>query len=456
MLLIKYPTSCAAEITYVIDVVFGSFLELNYNLEPSDSNFFRLELDGRSLSLNASFFSSLELSPGVNLTPVGTEIWDSRKSGWNLKLTDYKVPVLFGEPVIIEEGHYIHIGIDILGSVFFMLSRYEEIFQPGSDSHSRFPAKSSLSMRSGFLDRPIVDEYIEVLWTAMSQLWPGLIRRHRLGEVRVTCDVDFPFDRGSESIGRLVRSCGGDFLKRRNNYLAYSRIRNYISRKKGDYQYDPFYTFDWYMSVCEKQGRRVAFYFIPDKPAGAIDGFYNIDDPEILDLLMKIHKRGHELGVHSSYSSYQSEKRINFERGKMLATCVLAGLDVKILGNRQHFLRWDSTQTQDHLDKAGYIYDTSGSFADMPGFRYGTSWPFKMWSWRKKSSLSIIQRPLILMESSLIADRYMGLGYGDEALAIAQQLKFRALMYGGDFTLLWHNSHFTSQKDRQFFKELIL
>jgi hypothetical protein len=36
-----------------------------------------------------------------------------------------------------------------------------------------------------------------------------------------------------------------------------------------------------------------------------------------------------------------------------------------------------------------------------------------------------------------------------------QLLKKKSLAHGGDFVLLWHNSHLTTPEDREFFSELI-
>ncbi len=52
-------------------------------------------------------------------------------------------------------------------------------------------------------------------------------------------------------------------------------------------------------------------------------------------------------------------------------------------------------------------------------------------------------------------DHYLGLGYTDAALDLMLTLKDRALRYGGDFTLLWHNSHFDHPMDRAFYQALV-
>jgi hypothetical protein len=218
---------------------------------------------------------------------------------------------------------------------------------------------------------------------------------------------------------------------------------------------DPNYTFDWYMDSCEQVGLKAVFYFISGRTAGKVDGCYELSDRAILRLIDKIAIRGHEIGVHGSYNSYRDAGQVAIERGNMIATCQKSGLDVAVRGNRQHYLRWDSNQTPDHLDSAGYEYDTSGGFADAPGFRFGTARPFTMWSWQKKAPLRLRQQPLVLMETTLFSSQYLGMGCCRESLELSLTLKQRALKFGGDFTFLWHNSNLVTEQECAFFKELI-
>jgi hypothetical protein len=72
-----------------------------------------------------------------------------------------------------------------------------------------------------------------------------------------------------------------------------------------------------------------------------------------------------------------------------------------------------------------------------------------------RQPLALQQRPLVLMECSVIAERYMGLGYSEAALQLMLKLKERSLSIGGEFTLLWHNSHFSRGEDKVFYREMI-
>lgn len=451
-LVLTVPEDSLTALSWVSEFVFGQVLGLQIPVHGGAEGTISLEGEGRALQ-TPSFFPTAKngsILKTVELPKVPLPTWELEAP-----VAAKGLPILFGSPDMAVHEDVIRCEADILGAIFFMLSRFEEVVLPDRDEHDRFPATASLAYRGGFLYRPLADEYVELLWHLMQRLWPRLQRRRREGRIQVSCDVDQPFDRAGTSVRRLCRSLGGDLVKRRDLILASRRVRNFFAHRKGDFRFDPYHTFDWYMDMCEKNGRRAAFYFISDHSAGAIDGTYSITEPRVLDLIRKLAGRGHELGVHGSYNTFRNGAQINKERRRMIEACEMASVQAEIVGNRQHYLRWDTAETPDHLDSAGFGYDTTGSFADRPGFRYGTSQPFRMWSWRKEAPLHLRQKPLVLMECSVIADNYLALGYGDETRDLMLMLKRRALRYGGDFNLLWHNSHLLTGADRDLFCELI-
>jgi len=68
--------------------------------------------------------------------------------------------------------------------------------------------------------------------------------------------------------------------------------------------------------------------------------------------------------------------------------------------------------------------------------------------------LPLIERPLIVMEGSLFGENYMNLSH-EEAFAHAKMLKDQCRKYGGDFTLLWHNSSFQSERDWEVYEQIL-
>jgi hypothetical protein len=52
--------------------------------------------------------------------------------------------------------------------------RVEEIGRTDLDNHERFPATSSHAFKHGYLDRPVVDEWLHLLGQVIQRQWPGV------------------------------------------------------------------------------------------------------------------------------------------------------------------------------------------------------------------------------------------------------------------------------------------
>ncbi|MCK5687272.1 polysaccharide deacetylase family protein, partial [bacterium] len=209
------------------------------------------------------------------------------------------------------------------------------------------------------------------------------------------------------------------------------------------------------MDVNEKAGNRIAFYFITDHSHPKLDGCYHMDEPVIRNLIRHIAKRGHEIGLHGSYNTYLDGTQFRHEADTLRQVLQEEDIHQNTLGGRQHYLRWNTSSTPAHCNDANMNYDSTLSYADRPGFRCGTCHEFPMFNMTSRRPLKLFQRPLILMECSVIDDRYMGLGYRKESLALMQMYKQTCHQFSGNFTLLWHNSHLSTTKDREFYMELI-
>jgi hypothetical protein len=49
----------------------------------------------------------------------------------------------------------------------------------------------------------------------------------------------------------------------------------------------------------------------------------------------------------------------------------------------------------------------------------------------------------------------MGLGLGEAVTDYVEKLKSRSLKYGGNFSLLWHNSSLKSEQHKKLFEQII-
>ncbi|MFE8032928.1 hypothetical protein [Thiohalocapsa marina] len=133
----------------------------------------------------------------------------------------------------------------------------------------------------------------------------------------------------------------------------------------------------------------------------------------------------------------------------------MATFEQPILGGWQHYLRWETPSTAALWHDNNLGYDTTLSYTDRPGCRSGTCHEYPLFESPQGRALRLRERPLVLMEFSVIAKRYLGLGYSQEALEMMQGLRETCQHVGGDFTLLWHNSHLGSDRDLQCYCALL-
>jgi L,D-peptidoglycan transpeptidase YkuD (ErfK/YbiS/YcfS/YnhG family) len=453
MLNITIPNNNIAERKYILNIFFTEFLDLDFKFkEDTTCTFWKISLENGSMLIfedhffihHTKNFDYLHTNSIPKLILLAT----------NEYILQSNIPVIYGNSICKTEKMNIHCGIDIFASAFFMLTRWEEYVNKKRDTHDRFPATESLAYKHNFLERPIVNEYVEMLKNMLRHLDKTLTFKQHIFQTKVSCDVDQPFDCTVESLGNLLRVCVGDLIKRRSITDLVKRINRYRANRCGDYSLDENYTFDWYMDACEKAGLKVAFYFIPDNREGT-NGCYSLKDKKIQNLLKIINDRGHEIGVHSSYQTYINPYKMRHQKNMLEETLKLLHIKQTIRGNRQHYLRYDASKTPAYLDNAEFQYDTSGGYADSPGFRYGLCYEFSMFDFLQRTKLNLKQRPLIVMESSVIDKRYMGLEYTTESYLCMKRLKDTCKAHNGIFSLLWHNNHLKNSEDRFFFNSLL-
>lgn len=462
MLTVSTPLGLNSERIYVLNTVLSDWLGLEWQHKLSAESEAVITVDGclGELRLPDTFWSSaatdwLERS---SLPAESIPIWPNVDGALkDTLLIKPDLPVLFGdrEPKLQISNDILRLPIDIFGSAFFMLSRYEEAVLTGRDDHERFPGTASIAFRGGFLDRPIIDEYIEVLWSAMKMLWPSLERRKQRYTYTVSCDVDLPFmfDSSSRSI---LRKAAGQLARQRSLTTAISSLRGFYRSKLGDYSLDPYRSgIDFMMEVAESFGKAVAFYFIPDTTHKKYDGSTVVSDPRIRRLMSNIVNRGHEVGIHPGYNTYLSEEIMGRSVQKMREALESEGISCNKIGGRQHYLRWSPLSTPQLWEKFGLAYDSTLSYADKPGFRCGTCKEYSLFDLQARKALQLREKPLIIMDSTIFAKRYMGHNYDEHAAKLISTYRDKCRLVGGEFTMLWHNSELVTSEQRDFFTHYV-
>lgn len=384
--------------------------------------------------------------------------WNSEKEGMQGIISPIlKAPSTKALPSTLinfnEKGA--EINYDILGLNFWMLNRLEEIHRTDLDNHERFPAINSHAYKYDYLERPIVDEWLDILQQVIQRVWPNLkLKKHQFS-IKVSHDVDVPSRFAFSTPFGVIKSMASLVLKNNNIKLALMAPFIYLGSKNKIHPLDPFNTFDWLMNISEKNNLKSAFYFICGRTDTSKDALYEPEHPIIKTMMLEMYNRGHEIGLHPSYNSYNNPEQINFEAQRLKKVCEELGIEQSQWGGRMHFLRWSHPTTLQAWNDAEMSYDSTLGYADRPGFRCGTCHEYTGFNPVTDTILNIKIRPLIIMDCSVIAKHYMGLGYTKKALNEIIKYKRICEKVEGNFTFLWHNSFFNGKKSFKLYEDII-
>jgi hypothetical protein len=200
---------------------------------------------------------------------------------------------------------------------------------------------------------------------------------------------------------------------------------------------DPYYdSFEWLMNKGESAGLRFIFYFMGNGN-NKYDGRYKTS--EIAFLIDKIRKRGHAIGLHGSYNSFDNQLQWKKEKESLEKVC---RFDIR--ENRQHYLRFAVPATWQMLEDNGIAVDSTCGYREREGFRCGTADEFSVFNILARKKLNLRERPLIMMDGIFVEPRSREL-MPDEIFKATRHLVAIAKKYNSKITLLWHNTSFDTR-----------
>lgn len=384
--------------------------------------------------------------------------WEADSEGW-ASLLGGPLPApgvdKLPKPLIEKSANGYVIHYDILGLVYWMLARVEEIGRADLDNHERFPASSSHAYKHDYLERPVVDEWLDVLKQVIRRQWPSMeLKKHQFS-LALSHDVDRPSRYLFGSPAFAFRAALGDVLRRRDVLSPFRAARLRYAVPHALHPSDPYNTFEWLMDLSETKGTKSTFYFMAGRSNRQFDVEYDIRHPAIRKLLNRIHKRGHDIGLHPSYESYRNPELLRIEAHALIELCHEEGICQGDFGARMHYLRWRCEETPHGLAAAGLSHDSTPGYADRIGYRCGTAFAYPFFDARRQQTLHLRMRPLAVMDQTLCSPKYMNLGLSAVAANSVQKVKSAAICANGICSILWHNSSLSDLSQKRFYMRIL-
>lgn len=432
MLKITIPNNNINERKYVVDIIFNEFLGLYFYIEIGSNNYEIVLENENNLIIEDHFFNNfpkdLEYLKLENI-PKKIELVK------NDFIVEDDIPIIFGTDLLKTNNQQVKTiicGIDIFASSFFMLTRWEEYVNENRDSHNRFPAYESLTFKNNFLNRPIVNEYVEMLKNMLLSLDNNIKFKIYKYQCVLTHDVDYPLKYNTIISG--YKEIVGDIIKRKDINKAFHRLLQKIQVSL-KFQKDPFDTFDYLMDISEKVGVKSYFFFM-GKGITKFDNMYDSSDIFIKELIEKIKNRGHNIGIHPTYDAYNHIEQFLKEKRELEKN-----FDTKITFGREHYLRFEVPFTWQMWEDNDMKWDSTLSFSDKEGFRCGVCYEYSVFNILTREKLRLKEKPLIVMDGSFVT--YQPTISAEEMENKINELISKVKKYKGEFVFLWHNSSFT-------------
>ena len=426
-IVITIPSVNIPEVAYTFHCLLSVFLGLRYEIVIDDEACdYTITCNFQTLQIANFFFKDdrvQQLYQHDNL-PSAVNFSDIE-----LENIQFSQVIIFGNSSWSKQESGFKWGNDIVAASFYMLTRWEETVIENKDEHNRFLAIDSLAYKNNFLHRPIVNEYVEILYHILKSFGLDQIRKVRKYTTLATHDVDRPFLWNS-TLGK-IRSIGASLLIRRNKEEIKLRAQNIVTGT------DPFDTFDLLMDMSESIGEKAHFFFMAGGET-EFDNFYQLGEQAVIDLIKRIKERNHCIGIHPSYNTYNNTEMLSSE---IDALKMATGMEVT--ASRQHYLRFDTSSTWNNLEDADVRWDSTMGYPDEAGFRSGVCYTYPLYDIYNRKQLNLLEKPLIVMDATLL--RYEKLQI-EQALSRVENLQKEVHRYQGEFVFLWHNSSFNSQE----------
>ncbi len=307
-----------------------------------------------------------------------------------------------------------------------LFTRKEEYDLTFRDRYDRFPYYLS-NQRSIF--EPRVSKFL---------LENGLKPQYPDGKKFAVClthDIDAVYpEKLSTIIGSIKALARGDLTETMKS--PFSRICK---------KCNPCWNFRKIVELEAKYDAKSSFYFLALNPE---ETDFNYDIKDLESELGILSDSGWEVGLHGGHESYNSLEDIKEKKSRLEKV-----LGKRVIGYRNHYLRFKVPNTWEFLSKAGFKYDTTLGYPDCAGFRNGMCHPYRPFNLNEGHPIDIMEIPLVIMDRSFFKD-YMRLDV-KKAWECTKHLINTVEQHNGVITILWHNNTCIDGETLKYYEKVL-
>lgn len=358
--------------------------------------------------------------------PIATELFFCAKPllfETGIKDQEIVTGTVWNEPAIFMTNKFSALPFDLFAASFYMVSRYEEYLPNIYDTHQRFESHHSLAYTAGFLQKPVVNIWANMLKSLLSQQFTDLKFAIRQYNYISTIDIDNAWAYRQKGV---VRTLGG-YLKS----LFSLNVKEILKRTRVlmQLEQDPYDTYNLQFGIQRKYNLKVV-YFILFAAYDTNDKNVPVNSRKFQELIKSLADRA-DVGIHPSYASNTNKHLLEREISNLKKV-----LHSDITKSRQHFLKLNLPDTYNHLIDLGITDDYTMGFASEIGFRAGICDTYNFYNLDTESETKLRIHPFQVMDASL---KYYMKVSPEDALSRIKPIIEEVKKVHGTFVSLWHN-----------------
>jgi len=325
---------------------------------------------------------------------------------------------------IFESTEKVELRFDLIGAIFFFLSRIEERSNIDLDRHQRFKLQNTLAYKLKIHDVPVVNYWVDLVSKILDLLLVNMNHKRYI-KVHPTHDVDRL--RSYHSLFSELRLAAADVIKGRKSLRKGSR--NFLGHLLSK---EPESSFHYLLDISEKFLWKSHFFFMASSNYQQDANYLSTFPDDARKMVKLIKSRGHKIGIHPGYYTFNQKELWLKQRNELESF-----IDQKVISSRQHVLRWSFPETLTILEDLGIAEDYSMAFPEGISFRSGTTYSHYGYHLKNRKSSSVRLYPTPIMEFALFMDKYINIS-NEEAFKKVNHCLDQFKKWGGDLTILFH------------------
>lgn len=314
---------------------------------------------------------------------------------------------------------------DIFAASFYLLSRYEEYLPHTKDMYGRYAHENSLAFKEGFLQQPLINQWLMQFRQSLAQKFPQLSFRQAAFTFLPTYDIDIAWSYKHKGFWRTTAGLIQSLVK--GNFAEINKRVQVLRGKKQD----PFDAYGWMNQLHQRYQLKPYYFFLVADKRGQYDKNISPRKKDLQALILD-HLIRYPVGLHPSWRSGDEHELLKEEINTLAS---ITGKE--ITASRQHYIRFNLPDTFRRLLAAGIRYDFSMGYGTINGFRASVASPFYWYDLKKEETTDLLLFPFCFMEANSFYEQHFSAQQASDELQHYYEIIKKV---NGFFSTIWHNN----------------